>query len=92
MKKNNLGHYSTFLWRFTNILFLSELLKIDYAKSDGIIYSDSNATYSDLYAKIKACTDEFSNPNLSGHEGKATFVIDELKLLATKFDMFVDYK
>lgn len=92
MTKNNLGHYSTFFWRFTNILFLSELLKIDYAKSDGIIYSDSNATDSDLYAKIKACTDEFSNPNLPGHEGKATFVIDELKLLATKFDMFVDYK
>jgi len=92
MTKNNLGHYSTFLWRFTNILFLSELLKIDYAKADGNIYTDSNVFSSEGYKTLKLHIDEFTNTKLPGSEDKALFVIDELKMLATKFDMFIDYK
>ncbi len=91
MTKNNLGHYSTFLWRFTNILFLSELLKIDFAKSDGNVYSDSNVYNSEIYKTIQIRINEFTNNDLPGSESKALFVIDELKSLASKFDMFIDY-
>ena len=89
MPKNNLGHYSTFLWRFTNILFLSELIKIDFAKADGIVYSDSNVCDSEIYKTIKIRIDEFTNNDLQGSESKSVFVIDELKEIASKFGMFV---
>ena len=92
MPKNNLAHYGTYLWRFTNILFQSELLKNQYAKIDGNIYSDSNILNSKEYANFKKDTDEFTNPKVLASEEKARLVIDELKILAKKFGMFFDYK
>lgn len=92
MPKNNLAHYGTYLWRYTNILFQSELLKNKYAKIDGNIYSDSNLLTSKEYRDFKKDTDEFSNPKDPISAEKARFVIDELEILAKKFDMFYDYK
>ncbi len=92
MPKNNLGHYSTFLWRFTHILLHSESLKNQYAKIDGNIYSDSNVLNSKAYKALKNEIDEFTNPKVSGTEDKTLFVIDELKMLAKKFNMFYDFK
>lgn len=91
MTINNLGHYSTFLWRFTNILYLSESLKNQYARIDGNIYSDSNVLNSENYKIIKNAIDEFTNLNLPGSEDKALLVIDELKNLAKRFDKYYEY-
>lgn len=90
--KNNLGHYAVYLWKFTHILFHSELLKAKYAKTDGIIYSDSNVFNSGEYKILKNEIDSFTNLTVSGSEEKARFVIDELKMLAKKFNMFYDFK
>ena len=92
MTKNNIGHYTMFLWRFTHILFHHELLKIDFAKLDGNIYSDSNVLNSESHKAIKKEIKKFTNPRIQGSEDKARFVIEELKMLAKKFDMFYDYK
>ena len=92
MPKNNLGHYSTYLWRYTHILFHSEFLKSQYARIDGNIYSDSNVLNSKSYKAIMKDIREFTNPTVPGSEDKARFVIDELKTLAKQFNMFYDFK
>ena len=91
MTKNNLGHYTIFLWRFTHILFHSEMIRNQYAKIDGNIYSDSNVLNSESYKAIMKDIDEFTNPSVKGSQDKALFVIEELKILAKKFNMFYDF-
>jgi len=92
MPKNNLAHYSTFLWRYTHILFHSEIMKNQYAKIDGNIYSDSNVQKSESYKAIMKDIQEFTKPKIPGSEDKAVFVIHELKTLAKKFKMFHNFK